>query len=51
MGKNDLIEKNLHGITETTSMNVVLKLYVIWSWFDGKKFRREMRAKKVQMYK
>ena len=31
MGKNDLIEKNFHIITETTYMNVVLKFYVIWS--------------------
>ena len=51
MGKNDLIRKNLHGITETTFMNVVLNFYVIWSWFDVQKFRRRMRAKKVQMYK
>ena len=51
MGKKALIKKNLNQVVDTTSMNVVLNFWVIWSSFDSTNPGLKMRAKKGQMYK
>ncbi len=46
MGKKALIVKNPRNDTKKTYINVVLNFQVIWSRFDVKKPRPQMRAKK-----